>query len=124
MHLLDMLGSIFMFFLMVAGIWVLIGVIGDVFRSGDLSGFAKATWVLFIILVPWLGVLSYILIRGQGVEELSIDALADSASKQRACIQSVAGTSTADELTKLAGLQEKGVISEAEFEAQKRKLLG
>ncbi len=69
MALLDIFWSMFMFFLWVAWIWVVIGVIGDVFRSRDLSGVAKGFWVLFIILVPWLGVLVYLIARGRGMEE-------------------------------------------------------
>ena len=80
--------------------------------------------MLFVIIIPWLGVLSYILIRGSEMEERNMQAVADAADKQRAYIQEVAGTSTADELSKLAELKEKGVINDAEFEAQKAKLLG
>ena len=68
MPLLDIIWSIFMFFLLVAWIWVIIGVIGDVFRSKDLNGLAKGIWVLLIIAIPWLGVLAYLIIRGQGME--------------------------------------------------------
>jgi hypothetical protein len=123
MPFLDLIWSMFVFFLLVAWIWVVISVIGDVFRSKDIGGFAKAFWMLFVIVIPWLGVLSYILIRGRGMEERNIQAFANAADKQRAYIQGVAGTSTADELSKLAELKEKGVINDAEFEAQKAKLL-
>ena len=113
-----------MFFLMVAWIWVIIGVISDVFRSSDLGGLAKGLWMLFIISIPWLGVLSYLIIRGKGMEERSAVAMADAGERQRAYIQSVAGVSTADELAKLAELRDKGVITDPELEAQKTKLLG
>jgi len=124
MPLLDMVWSIFVFFLMVAWIWVIIGVVGDVFRSKDLGGLAKGVWVLFIIVIPWLGVLCYLVIRGKGMEERSVRTLADAEDVRRAYIQNIAGSSTADELSKLAELKDKGVISDAEFEAQKVKLLG
>ena len=123
MNLLDTFWSIFVFFLLVAWIWVVIGVISDVFRSHDLSGLSKGIWVLFIIMIPWLGVLSYVIIRGKGMQERSMQAVADAGERQRAYIQSVAGTSTADELSKLADLKDKGVITDAEFEAQKARLL-
>jgi hypothetical protein len=123
MHLLEIFWSIFTFFLLVAWIWAVIGVISDVFRSDDLSGFAKGIWVLFIILVPWLGVLSYLIIRGDGMQERNLQAAAAAAESQRAYIQNAVGLSTADELTKLSELKEKGVISDTEFEAQKQKLL-
>ena len=124
MPLLDMIWSIFVFFLMVAWIWVIIGVVGDVFRSKDLGGVAKGVWVLFIIVIPWLGVLCYLVIRGRGMEERSVRTLADAEDVRRAYIQNIAGSSTADELSKLAELKDNGVISDAEFEAQKVKLLG
>ena len=124
MPFLDIIWSMFVFFLLIAWVWVVISVVSDVFRSKDIGGFSKALWVLFVIIIPWLGVLSYILIRGSGMEERNMQAVADAADKQRAYIQDVAGTSTADELSKLAELKEKGVINDAEFEAQKAKLLG
>ena len=123
MSLLHIIESIFMFFLMVAWIWTIIAVIGDVFRSNDMSGAAKALWVLSIIVIPWLGVLGYILVRGGGMEKRRLQALADAQEAQRTYIQNVAGVSTADELSKLAELKEKGVITDTEFEAQKAKLL-
>jgi hypothetical protein len=123
MPLLDIFWSIFVFFLMVAWIWAVIGIISDIFRSTDLGGVSKGIWVLFIIVIPWLGVLSYLIIRGKSMQERNMQAVADAGERQRAYIQSVAGTSTADELSKLAGLREKGVITDAEFEAQKARLL-
>jgi hypothetical protein len=123
MPLLNVLWSIFVFFLMVAWIWAVIGVISDVFRSQDLGGAAKGFWVLLIIVIPWLGVLSYLIIRGRGMQERNIQAVADAGDRQRAYIQSVAGTSAADELQKLAGLKDRGVITDAEFETQKTRLL-
>jgi len=123
MPLLDIFWSIFVFFLMVAWIWAVIGVISDVFRSPDLGGASKGIWVLLIIVIPWLGVLSYLIIRGKSMQERNMQAVADAGERQRAYIQSVAGTSTADELSKLAELKEKGVITDAEFDAQKTRLL-
>ena len=120
----DLIWSMFMFFLLIAWIWVVVSVISDVFRSKDIGGFAKAFWVLFVILIPWLGVLSYILIRGKGMEERNMQLMMDAAENQRTYIQGLAGTSTADELSKLAELKDKGVINDTQFEAQKAKLLG
>ena len=123
MPLLHIFESIFVFFLLVAWIWAVIAVISDVFRSSDLSSVSKAIWVLFIIMIPWLGVLSYIFTRGKGMEERNAQALSDAQEAQRAYIQGVAGSSTADELSKLAELKDKGVITDTEFEAEKAKLL-
>lgn len=126
MPLLDIFWSIFVFFLMVAWIWAVIGIISDIFRSPDLGGVSKGIWVLFIIVIPWLGVLAYLIIRGKGMQERGAQALMEAQDAQRAYIQNIAGSpaSTADELTKLAELKEKGVISDTEFETQKTKLLG
>jgi len=123
MPLFDIFWSIFVFFLMVAWIWAVVGVISDVFRSPDLGGVSKGIWVLFIIVIPWLGVLSYLMMHGQGMQERNAQALVDAGDRQRAYIQSIAGASTADELSKLAALKEKGVITDVEFETQKAKLL-
>ena len=128
MPLFDVLWSIFMFFLLIAWIWVLIGVISDVFRSDDLNGLAKGLWALAIIVVPWLGVLAYLIIRGQGMTERNAKAAADAEKLRREYIRDVVAgpseASSADELTKLANLKEKGVITDTEFEAQKAKILG
>ena len=123
MPLLHILESIFLFFLMVAWIWVIIGVIGDVFASDDLSGAAKGVWVLLVIVVPWLGVLAYLIARGEGMRERRTQAISNTEEAQRAYIQNIAGASSADELTKLAELKEKGILTDAEFEAPKAKLL-
>ena len=124
MPLLNIFWSIFMFFLLVAWIWVIVGVISDVFRSKDLGGVEKALWVLGIIAIPWLGVLAYIVIRGQGMAERNAQAVADAENMRRAYLQDVVGVSTADELTKLAELKDKGIITDAELQAQKARLLG
>ena len=123
MSFLHMLGSIFMFFLLVAWIWVVISVLTDIFRSKDINGWVKGAWVLFVIVLPWLGVLAYLIIRGDGMQKRTMEMIEKAGNQQREYIQSVASVSTADELTKLADLKEKGVITDAEFEAQKAKLL-
>jgi hypothetical protein len=124
MPLLNMLWSIFVFFLFVAWIWVIVGVIGDVFRSKDLGGWAKALWVLGIIAVPWLGVLAYIVTRGDGMDERSAKAMADADERRRAYIRDAVVPSVSDELAKLAELKDKGIITDDELRAQKAKLLG
>ena len=123
MPLLHIFESIFLIFLMVAWIWVIVGVIGDVFASDDLSGVAKGVWVLFVIIVPWLGVLAYLIARGEGMRERRAQAISNAEEMQRAYIQNIAGASSADELAKLAKLKDDGVLTDAEFEAQKAKLL-
>lgn len=123
MSFLHMIGSIFTFFLLVAWIWVVFSVITDIFRSKDLSGWSKGLWVLFVILTPWLGVLAYLIIRGDGMQKRTMEVLEKVSEQQRAYVQNIAGVSAADELIKLGELKEKGVITDTEFEAQKAKLL-
>ena len=119
----DILWSIVLLFLLVAWIWVVISVLADVFRSRDMRGISKALWVLFIILIPWLGVLTYIIARGDRMQENQLETARQIEDAQRDYIRSVAGTSPATELEKLAALKEKGILSDAEFDAQKAKIL-
>jgi hypothetical protein len=122
--ILDVFWSMLWFFLFIAWIWVLVAVIADTFRSDDLSGWAKALWVIFVMLIPWLGVLVYLIARGDKMADRQVQAAAAQDRAARAYIQDAAGgTSTADELAKLSGLKDSGVISDAEFQAQKAKLL-
>ena len=120
----DIVWSIFWLFLMVAWFWVMISVVSDVFRSSDLNGFSKALWIGFVILAPWLGVLAYLFIRGDKMQEHNAQALKNIETAQKDYIRSVANVSAADELERLAALKEKGVLTEEEFAAQKAKVLG
>ncbi|MEM8630025.1 MAG: SHOCT domain-containing protein [Pseudomonadota bacterium] len=120
----DVVWSIFWLFLMVAWFWVMISVVADIFRSRDLDGFAKAIWVAFVILIPWLGVLAYLLVRGDKMHQHNVEAMEKLEASQRDYIRSVASASAADELERLSALKEKGVLTDAEFEAQKAKVLG
>jgi hypothetical protein len=119
----DIIWSMFWMFLLFAWFWVVIAVIADVFRSRDLSGVSKALWVGFVILIPWLGVLSYVLIRGNKMEVHAQESMEKMESAQRTYIRSVAQISPADEIEKLGKLKEKSLITEEEFAAQKAKIL-
>lgn len=121
-NLLDLFWVMLWFFLWIMWIWLLIKVFADIFRA-DFSGWAKAGWVVFVIILPFLGVLVYLIAQGGSMAERDMKQVADMAEAQRAYIQDVAGTSTADELEKLAGLRDKGVITADEFNAQKAKIL-
>ncbi len=128
MPLLDLFWTTLWFFLFFAWIWLVITVFGDIFRSRDLSGWAKAFWTLFVVLIPWLGVLVYLIARGKSMSERSIEAAVEREQASRDYIQNVAGSngshpSTANELAKLAELRNTGVITSDEFDAQKAKLL-
>ncbi len=116
--------SIFWLFLMVAWFWVMISVVADIFRSKDLSGGAKAVWIAFVILIPWLGVLAYLIVRGDKMHQHNVDAINQIEQAQKDYIRSVANVSPADELERLAALKEKGVLTDEEFSAQKAKILG
>ena len=124
--LLDAFWTILEFFLLVLWIWLLIMVFIDIFRSADLSGGAKALWVLFVIIIPLLGVLIYLIARGGTMHERAIQQAQAQDKAFREYVQQTAAdapASTADQLTKLADLRDRGVISNDEFERQKAKIL-
>ncbi len=113
------------FFMFVIWIWLLISIFGDIFRS-DISGFGKAAWIFFVIILPFLGVLVYLIANGTKMQERSVKRATDMQQAQDSYIKSVAGSGggTADELEKLAKLHNSGTLTDQEFAAQKAKLLG
>jgi hypothetical protein len=114
------------FFLFFLWIWLLIVVFSDIFRSRDMGGLAKAVWVLFVIIIPYLGVLIYLIARGGSMHERAEEQAARQQKAFDNYVKQAAGTSgesSADQLAKLADLKAKGVLTDAEFEAQKAKLL-
>jgi ABC-type multidrug transport system fused ATPase/permease subunit len=124
--ILDAFLTMLYFFLFIIWIWLLITVFIDIFRSHDMGGWAKALWVIFIIVLPFLGVFVYLIARGGKMHER---AAQEAAQQQKAFDQYVkqaagsSGASTADQLSKLADLKSQGVLSDAEFDAQKAKIL-
>ncbi len=121
--LLGAFWTIFEIFLWVIWIWILIYVFIDIFRSPDLSGWAKALWFLFVLIIPLVGVLVYVIARGEKMHEHGMQAAQQQDEAARSYIQQVAGTNSADQLAKLADLRERGVITDQEFEQQKAKIL-
>jgi hypothetical protein len=125
--LLGMFWTLMWWFLWIAWIVLLFKVIVDIFRSHDMGGWGKALWALFVIVVPWLGVLVYLIARGHSMGERDLERAQAQEAMFRSYVQDAAGPSgaqsTADELSKLAALQAQGVITEAEFAQQKAKLL-
>ncbi|HSO49246.1 MAG TPA: SHOCT domain-containing protein [Acidimicrobiia bacterium] len=122
---MDLFWSMLWFFMFFLWIWLLISLFADIFRSDDLSGWGKAGWVIFMVLLPWLGALIYLIARGKGMQERAVADMAAREQATRQYIQEVATpTSTADELSKLAALRDQGVLTSAEFESQKAALLG
>jgi hypothetical protein len=99
-------------------------VFGDIVRSQDMGGFAKAMWSIFVILAPFLGVFIYVIANGDGMARRDIANAQAAEAEFQSYVRNAAGAGgTADELAKLADLQAKGVITEAEFAQQKAKLL-
>jgi Short C-terminal domain/Phospholipase_D-nuclease N-terminal len=124
--LLGVFWTMLEFFLFIIWIWLLIVVFADIFRSHDLGGFAKALWVIFIIILPFLGVFIYLIARGGKMQEHAVKQAQDQDAAMRSYIQDVnasSGGGTADQLAKLNDLKNQGVLTDAEFEAQKAKLL-
>jgi type VI protein secretion system component VasK len=123
--LLGLFWTMMFWFLWIAWIVLLIRVIGDIFRSRDMGGGAKALWAIFVIVIPWLGVLVYLIARGHKMSEHDVAQAQAQDAQFRSYVQDVAATNggTADELAKLADLEAQGVITEAEFTAQKAKIL-
>jgi hypothetical protein len=124
--ILDFFLTMLYFFLFVIWIWLLFTVFIDIFRSHDMGGWAKALWAIFVIVLPFLGVFVYLIARGGKMHER---AAQQAAQQQKAFDQYVkeaagaAGDTTADQLSKLANLKSQGVLTDAEFEAQKSKIL-
>ena len=116
--------TIFMIFLWVIWFWVLITIFIDLFRSHDLSGWAKALWFIFILLLPLIGVLVYLIVRGGKMHEHAArDARAQEQEFRRYVQDAGSSGSSADQLAKLADLRDRGVITNEEFEGEKAKVL-
>ena len=123
---LDAFLTMLYFFLFIIWIWLLIMVFMDIFRSHDMGGLAKALWVIFIIILPFLGVFVYLIARGGKMHERAAQQAADQQKAFDQYVKQAAGTSgadTASQLSKLADLKSQGVLDQAEFDAQKAKIL-
>ena len=122
--LLGAFWTIFLIFLWVIWFWVLITVFIDIFRSHDLSGWAKALWFVFILLVPLIGVLVYLIARGGKMHEHEVRQTQRQEEQFRSYVQEAAGPQNpADQLVKLADLRDRGVITAEEFDREKAKIL-
>jgi hypothetical protein len=113
------------FFLFFIWIWMVIAVFSDIFRSPDLSGWGKAAWSLFIIVLPYLGVFVYLIARGRAMHEHAVDDARQRDAMFRRYVQDAVATSppsSVDKLSALASLRDDGVIDDAEFERMKANL--
>lgn len=118
--------SMLWFFFFIIWIWLLVVVFGDIFRSRDMGGWAKALWVLFVVIVPYLGVLVYLIARGGKMHEHAVQAAQAQDAAFRQYVQQAAGSgsSAADQLARLADLKSQGTIDEAEFQRLKAQVVG
>ena len=122
--LLGAFWTILEIFLWIIWIWILIYVFIDIFRSRDLSGWGKALWFLFVLLIPLIGVLVYLIARGGKMHERAVQQAQQQDQEARQYIREAAGSgNSADQLAKLADLRDRGVITADEFEREKAKLL-
>jgi putative oligomerization/nucleic acid binding protein/phospholipase D-like protein len=122
--LLGAFWTIFEVFLWVIWFWILITIFIDIFRSHDLNGFGKAMWFLFVLFIPLIGVIVYLIARGGKMHERAVAQAQQQQKEFRSYVQEAAGPQTpADQLAKLADLRDRGVISAEEFEREKAKVL-
>ena len=121
--LLNIFWTMFEFFLWVIWFWLIVMVVIDIFRSNDLSGWAKALWVLFVVVVPLIGVLVYLIARGGTMHERATQRALGQDQEIRDFGQQYTGPSPADQLATLADLRDRGVITADEFDREKAKVL-
>jgi hypothetical protein len=110
-------------FLFAAWLMVLFTIIGDLFRDHQLSGWAKAAWVIFLIFVPFLAALVYLIARGDGMRDRAMAQQQEAQKQIDSYIRQTAGGSAADELAKLAKLHDEKKLSDEEFEKAKAKIV-
>ena len=118
--------ALFEFFLFFAWFMCLFWVFGDIFRSSDLGGGAKTIWVIFVILIPWLGIFVYLLARGGGMQQRQLEQAKAMHDAQAEYIRSVAtssSTSATDQIASAKSLLDSGAITQAEFDSLKSKAL-
>ncbi|WP_405714997.1 MULTISPECIES: SHOCT domain-containing protein [unclassified Streptomyces] len=133
--LLDLFWTMLWFFLWVMWLFLLFKVITDIFRSHDLSGWGKAGWLILTLLLPYIGVLVYVIVRGKSMSKRDIKEAQDRDAAFKAYVREAAGTSDAsgadatkqgshvDDLAKLAELRDRGAITDEEYQRAKAKLL-
>ena len=104
-------------------IWIVITVLIDVFRRSDIGGWAKAAWVVFVVILPWLGVLIYLIVEHDGMQERSVKQAQAQQQQFDDYVRDTAGGGSAAEIAKAKELLDSGAITQAEFEALKAKAL-
>ena len=120
----DVIISTFWFMLLISWIWLIIAIFGDIFRDRELGGGKKAMWTIFLIFLPWIGAVVYLIARGSSMNERTREVAQANEARMRAYVQDAAGsTSVADQLRELAELRDNSVITPEEYEQGKRKIL-
>jgi hypothetical protein len=119
----DLLLLVFEVFLFVVWIWILVSIISDLFRDHEMSGWVKGVWIIFLVLIPFLSALVYLVARGDGMRDRALRAQSDAKAHFDEYVRDQAAYSPAEELHKLNDLREKGALSQAEFDQAKAKLL-
>jgi hypothetical protein len=121
----DVFVSMFWFMLLIAWIWLVISILTDIFRDRELSGGGKALWTIFLIFLPWLGALMYLIVRGDSMNKRTQDAARAQHEQMATYIKETAGTSASvtDQLKELSELRSSGAISDAEYDQAKLKIL-
>jgi len=120
---LELIWYIVLAFAFIAYFMLLFSIVSDLFNDHKLSGWAKAGWVILLIVTWWIGILIYVIARGQGMAKRQAAAVAEFKKEQDDYIREVAGQSHADEIAKAEKLKKSGAISDAEFTALKKKIL-
>ena len=120
---MDVLWSMMIFFLFVIWIWILITVFADIFRRRDIGGGMKAVWIIFVIILPYLGVFIYLIAEGHKMAERNAEQMQSARAQQDEYIKSVAGSSPADQIAQAKSLLDSGAITQAEFDGLKAKAL-
>lgn len=123
MSIWDLVAWFFWSFVFISYLMVVFTIIGDIFRDSSLNGWLKAVWVIFLVFLPFLTALVYLIARGQGMAQRRGEQIAELQAAQTAYIRETAGSSPADDITKARGLLDSGVITQAEFETLKAKAL-
>jgi hypothetical protein len=120
--LLDLFFTMLWFYVLIAWLYFLFALVGDVFRSKDLSGFSKAMWMLFLVFVPVIAAIAYLVARGDQMHQRQLDDAAQREAELRRRL-GVTPPSAADEMTKLATLRDSGVLTEEEYQTQRGRVL-
>ena len=120
---MDVLWSMIIFFFWVIWIWIVITVLIDIFRRHDIGGFAKALWVIFVVILPWLGVLVYLIVQHDGMRERSVKQAQAQRQQFDDYVRDTASGGSAAEIAKAKELLDSGAITQEEFEALKAKAL-